>query len=443
MSAAPSASPPRPLLAVGLAALLAAGLAVVQQGEVLAGGRDADRPALHTQAVGVTASGDRVGLDATSMQRLVADTRALDPGAARAQRAWLAEGSVPGSGGPWADMGRDALLDLHVLTLGNGAALAGWSPHWRYVWPRDAAFVVAALARTGHTEDAERVLTFLQQVRPAQDAAASGGFQARYLPDGSGRAPDGRGVEADGAGWVLWATAVLADAVPQVDRTALLTRLAPLLSSATRACLTALDRGGGLPPPGLDYWEVPDRRVSLGLAAPILAGLEAAPPLLAGAGRPDLADQARTAAAALAATIAVRFGAYGYPRYADGPDGAPRDAALTLLLPPFRATGSAAEALMTAWSAAQVELRRPAGGLAPGAAWRADGVSWTPETALFALTAAHTGRRAVANGWLSWLDTHRTRAGALPEKVLADGSPAAVAPLAWTAALVVLTLDAM
>ena len=356
-----------------------------------------------------------------------------------------------------------------MLTLGNGAALAGWSPHWRYVWPRDAAFVVAALARAGHTEDAERVLTFLQQVRPAQ-GASSGGFQARYLPDGSGGVPDDRGPEADGAGWVLWAAAVLADAVPRPDRTALLTRLEPLLSFAARACLTTLDRGGGLPSPGLDYWEIGDRRVSLGLAAPILAGLEAAPPLLAEAGRPDLADRARTAAGALSAMIAVRFGAYGYPRYADGPNGAPRDAALTFLLPPFRATtattatttadavtanggqaataigpmpDSAAEALMAAWSSAQVELRRPAGGLAPGAAWRADGVSWTPETALFALTAAHTGQRAVANGWLSWLDAHRTRAGALPEKVLADGSPAAVAPLAWTAALVVLTLDAM
>jgi hypothetical protein len=93
-----------------------------------------------------------------------------------------------------------------------------------------------------------------------------------------------------------------------------------------------------------------------------------------------------------------------------------------------------------AWTAAQSELRRPAGGLAPGAGWRADGISWTPETALFALTAAHLGRGDVAAHWLDWLDAHRTDAGALPEKVLADGSPASVAPLAWTAALVVLTV---
>jgi GH15 family glucan-1,4-alpha-glucosidase len=62
---------------------------------------------------------------------------------------------------------------------------------------------------------------------------------------------------------------------------------------------------------------------------------------------------------------------------------------------------------------------------------------------LFALTAATTGRQAEAEHWLDWLDSHRTRLGALPEKVLADSSPAGVAPLAWTSALVVLTVAAL
>ena len=72
---------------------------------------------------------------------------------------------------------------------------------------------------------------------------------------------------------------------------------------------------------------------------------------------------------------------------------------------------------------------------------RRDGVSWTPETALFALTAAGIGESDVAAGWLGWLDMHRTAAGSLSEKVQANGQPAAVAPLAWTAALVVLTVE--
>jgi glucoamylase len=84
-------------------------------------------------------------------------------------------------------------------------------------------------------------------------------------------------------------------------------------------------------------------------------------------------------------------------------------------------------------------MRRPAGGLAPGEGWKDDGISWTPETALFALAAAATGDRPAAERYLAWLEAHTTAHGALPEKVLSDGSPAGPAPLAWTSALVVLT----
>jgi len=48
---------------------------------------------------------------------------------------------------------------------------------------------------------------------------------------------------------------------------------------------------------------------------------------------------------------------------------------------------------------------------------------------------------AEARRWLRWLAEHRTASGALPEKVRADGAPASVAPLAWTAAAVVITVD--
>ena len=76
---------------------------------------------------------------------------------------------------------------------------------------------------------------------------------------------------------------------------------------------------------------------------------------------------------------------------------------------------------------------------APGAQWKQDGISWTPETALVAYTAAMSGRPGTAAHWLDWLNDHRTPSGSLPEKVLASGAPAGAAPLAWTAALVVLT----
>ena len=80
------------------------------------------------------------------------------------------------------------------------------------------------------------------------------------------------------------------------------------------------------------------------------------------------------------------------------------------------------------------------GGVAPGSSWKDDGTSWTPETALLALAYAGSGRPADARRILRWLAEHRTAAGSLPEKVLHDGRPAAVAPLGWTASLVLLTL---
>ncbi len=439
MAAHPSLRRRRRRWGAGLTGLAVASLTAASATDAGWASRAGDPPSLHAQAVAVNEDGQRVPLRHAELDRLVDDTRALDAATAQAQRDWLAAGALPGAGGPWADLGRDALLDLRVLLLDDGAAVAGWTPHWRYVWPRDAAFAAVALARTGHTEDAESILAFLQRVRPRGDA----GFQARYLPDGSG-VPDDRGVEADGAGWVLWAIGELTAVTAPADRAALLHRLDPLLLDATAIALAELRRGGGLPRPGLDYWEIDDRRVSLGLAAPLLVGLQAAAAPLTAAGHRDLAGRTGRAAATLSDRIDDVFGAAGYPRYAPGSPGGTRpvrDASLTFLMSPFREPEpDELASLLPAWRAAQIQLLRPAGGLAPGAGWRRDGISWTPETALFALTAAAAGDREAARGWLTWLDEHRTEAGALPEKVLGDGSPASVAPLAWTAALVVLTL---
>jgi GH15 family glucan-1,4-alpha-glucosidase len=111
-------------------------------------------------------------------------------------RDWLAAGtvpSVPELGG--SSMVRDALTDLHRLSDGGSVPVAGLAGPWRYVWPRDAAFVAAAFARTGHLSDAESIIDFLQQVQ-----AADGTFQARYRAT-TGAPPDDRGVQLDGTGW--------------------------------------------------------------------------------------------------------------------------------------------------------------------------------------------------------------------------------------------------
>lgn len=413
---------------------------------LVVGARDrANRAAhipLYSEGVALDASGKVVAVPTGSTPLYYSGTRVLDDGSAAsqrladAQRAWLAAGTVPGADGPYADMVTDALLDLHTLQLDDGASVAAWSPQWRYVWPRDASFVAVAFARTGHTQDALDILDFLARVQEDD-----GGFEARYLPDGSG-SPDDRTRQTDGIGWVMWAaTEVVDSGGSAAERTRLARHLRPLVDKAA-ARAEELVAGDGLPPASPDYWEVGEKKLTLGTIAPLLAGLESAARLYDELGDTD--DQRRAASAARLTRDALEddFGDGGplsaYGRYAQGQQA---DAASAFTLVPFQPTALAGA--KDAWEASIPTMRRPAGGLAPGAGWKRDGISWTPQTALYALAAAANGEPDQATGWLDWLDAHRTDAGAIPEKVLADGSPAAVAPLAWSAALVVLAVGTL
>jgi glucoamylase len=389
---------------------------------------------LLSSAVVIKANGQRVAVRSGAKVALFPGTRVLRSSSSQAaalaagQRKWLAEGTIPGGDGPDREMVETALLDIHTLLLPDGALVAGWPKHWRYVWPRDAAFAAVALVQTGHDADAADLLEFLQRLQPA-----GGVFQARYLPDASG-VPDHRGEQTDGTGWVLWAAQQLINDVPEGDRAAMLARLRPMIDRSTAAALRLTDGKDALPAPSEDYWEIHDSRLSLGTAAPLALGLRAAADLQQRLGDVVLAGQVQQRADDLAAAIKTRFGSAGYPRYLGGDD---PDASVAFLLPPF--TSDLDPAVVTAWRNAASRMRRPAGGLAPGAGWKNDGISWTPQTALFAWTAASIGDRASAQQRLSWLSAHRTPYGALPEKVLSDGTPAGPAPLTWTDALTVLT----
>ena len=327
-----------------------------------------------------------------------------------------------------------ALLDLHVLSRTYGVPVAGWSPAWRNVWPRDSALAAAALARTGHGADAERIVDFLGRVQPE-----SGLFAARYTPDARG-VPDERGVQLDGVGWALWALAEVTAEVAEADRPAFVRRHQQLLDRSTAAALAAIDNPRTLPPVSADYWEVPERRPTAATAALLAAGLESAAELYAVIGAKDRQAEAGAAAGRLRSAILINFGRDGFPRHLGGRADSV-DLGVSFLLPPF--TGQVAPAVVTAWRQAGPAMSRPAGGLAPGGSWRRDGISWTNATATYALTAAALGEAEQARAWLDWLDRHRTAAGSFPEKVLADGRPASVAPLAWTAAAVLLTADTL
>ncbi len=320
-----------------------------------------------------------------------------------------------------------ALLDLRALTAGLPVAVAGWSPRWRYAWPRDVAFVTSALARLGRPHEAAAQLVFLQGVqRP------DGWFEARYDLE-TGRAPDDRVAQLDGAGWALWAAAELGRWAPD-EAPVLLAPVRSLLVLASRRLLASRDPATGLPPPSSDYWELVEETLTLGTAAAVLTGLRSATRALPLVGEMALADRTARAADLLADRLRDLFAPRGYPRLLGGE--AP-DAAVTFLVAPIGEPEPDLEVL-TAVDRAQTAMARPAGGLAPGASWKNDGISWTPETALFAAAWAATGYPGKARHLLEWLGRHRTAAGSFPEKVLHDGRPAAVAPLAWTAATVII-----
>ena len=346
-----------------------------------------------------------------------------------ADAAWLSLGSVPGKDSRWKAMVGTALLDLHQLSLTSGAVAAGAADRWNYAWPRDSAFVAVAMARTGHHAEARKALEFLQRVQ-----LGDGGFEARYLLDGSGP-PDTRAGQSDGAGWALWALWEVSRSSGDMSAPV---GLRSLLDKATLFALATTDDGRRLPPPSPDYWEVPVNRTSLGTVAPLLAGLQASERLYGALGEAAFARRSAVAVARLRTNVRERFDdryeRFGHEWYRTGGG---LDAAVTFLMPPFEE--ASAPGLLEAWLRYQSDALRPGGGLAPGAQWKQDGISWTPETALVAYTASMSGRREIAEHWMDWLSAHRTGWGSLPEKVLATGAPAGPAPIAWTAALVVLT----
>ena len=332
---------------------------------------------------------------------------------------------TPTSAGGAGREGRDSreALPPGAEVFPPGAVVAAPMSIWRYVWPRDAAFAAAALSAVNLADEALGVLGNL-----ASWQRADGGFEARYTS--SGRVPDNRPAQADGAGWFLWASGrLLADGVSAAD---LRDRLGTPLARSTSRLLRITDTPSHLPAASPDYWEVAETVLTLGTAAPVLLGLEAATALTRagvdlGAPAQALADRVAAVRSAMERNFAPAWG-----RHLRCDD---VDAAIALVLPPFTRPLAGAR---TVRQTAAARMHRPTGGLAPGAGWRDDGISWTPETALMAWSALSLGMEEEGTRLLAWLEAHRTAVGALPEKVLADGAPAGPAPLAWTCALILL-----
>ena len=278
----------------------------------------------------------------------------------RADRNWLRTGLVPGATATQRSVATRALLDLRLAVRPDGAVLAGWhaGPEYEYAWPRDSSWVAVALTDTGHPAMAYRILRFLQRMQ-----ARDGTWAARYLPDGSGPVRDGRPAELDADGWVPWAVwswAVTQQLGPASQPRRELALLWPMVTRAADAAARSLT-GDGLPGPAMDYWE-DSVQVTLGTAAPLLAGLRAAADLATDVGGATATSDGRrwaAAAARLARAIAATFGQTGYQRTPAAGSGA--DAAVTFLGPPFAVPGpQAAAGGQVSTASAHRPQRRPA-----------------------------------------------------------------------------------
>jgi glucoamylase len=414
------------------AVLLGAGaLGVGTLGAVRVLDRGYPRVALLGETVAFDGTGGRRLIAAAELPALGPSSRCLTTAPARvraAERDFLAALPAWTRTGPHQSLLESALLDLWVLGEDLPAPVAGWAPKWRYIWPRDAAHVAAAHAALGDIDRALAPLAFL-----AARQESSGWFEPRYDP-WTGRAPDGRAHQLDATAWVLWAAGRLVALAPgEADRIEAVTGPMVRRSAGLLAHLLATQ---DLPPATPDYWEVSTPVLTLGTAASVLAGVRAAYGLGRVWGDAALADRSGAAAERLRVALSRTFEPAGWPREIDG---RAVDAAVAFLAPPYAADPPPAS-VGAALDRYRRTAARPAGGLAPGADWKRDGISWTPETLILAQAYAHLGRAQDAGALLDWVAAHRTRAGSIPEKVLYDGTPAAVAPLAWSAALAVTTI---
>jgi hypothetical protein len=304
--------------------------------------------------------------------------------AVRDDRRWLARARPLGGGAPgWAGRAyRRSLLVLRALTYREtGAQVAGARDFWAYVWPRDAANGVRALAAAGYEAEARRVTRFLARL----DLSAA----ARFKGDGS-PVDDGRGAPGDSLGWIGAATAVTGVS-------------APALRNPDREWR---DRQ--------DYRETDDERGDyLGNA-------------LAGFSR----DR----------EIAAAFGSQrGLVRTAHEQRSG-LDSAAAWAVEPFQGRRELRPLVRRTLR----NLADTAGpfGISPAEDWP-DNHPWTAPTAWTAAALARLGERHRADRLLSALHRAMTPAGLLPERVSpTTGLPRSTTPLAWSHAWMILALRA-
>jgi len=346
--------------------------------------------------------------------------RATIAAAERADRRWLRRARPLAVSAPrWAEaMYERSLLVLRALTdRRSGAVAAGARDGWAYVWPRDAATAVIALAAAGYRGEARRGARFL--------VGLDLGSAARF--DGAGSPVPGRGPQGDATGWV-----------------------------------TVAARATGLPAPRpLPWRNLPDYQEGgpgeyLGNALAKIDGTNSPIRSADGPICPTRCDSSSRRRGELDGSarrrgdgwIAEAFaGDEGLARQA-GESGSGLDSAAAWAVAPFglRSLYPLARRTMLA-------LIRRGGrfGITPGEGW-AGRDPWSAPTAWTAWSLAELAReeagsreaatdRRIALRLLADLRRTATPAGALPERVdFRTGIPTSTTPLAWSHAFAILAL---
>jgi glucoamylase len=298
-----------------------------------------------------------------------------------------------------------------------------------FVWPRDLAFGVLAFLASGCTDLAERALLWLPT---AQEE--SGLWLQRHWTDGR-LAPSWCAHQIDETGSVLFAYEA---AWQQLGDEGLDEELWPSARRAADYLLGTLE-DQGIPCRTADLWEERDGCHAY-TAASVAAGLDAAASF---ARRHEPAAEPKYASAAdrLRSALDRCFWSDDQGRYLRTLGDPTVDVSLLGLAWPFRAVDPAGARMRATADALERALARPGGGLLryEDDAY-AGGNPWVLAALWLGLYRRQIGdveghRRAVA-----YAQRVATPLGLLPEQVTEEGEPAWVVPLAWSHAMLVLSV---
>lgn len=335
-----------------------------------------------------------------------------------------------------------------------------------FCWGRDAAFITAAMDRTGLTDLADR---FYHWALTAQEP--DGSWQQRHYHDGS-LAPSW-GLQLDEGASILWGM-WQHYLVTKDER--FLRRIWPSVRLGADFLIRCIDAATGLPSPSRDLWE---ERVAehTYTAAAVSAGLSAAASIAEWLGDAECALRWRQTAEQVAASISSRCwnpeaGAFYRGLHLTVTEEAYREAAarglevstetnakgyvtyrlkydpvidvsLLGLAVPFGVVAPDDPRMAQTADAIERQLTVPGtGGLKRYENDRyAGGNPWILTTLWLAQYRILQGRLDDARALLQWAVRHRTDAGLLPEQIDKEtGRAAWVVPLTWSHAMYLLTV---